>query len=112
MLKFFQKFIAFLSHDTETLFWLDLTSSIEKAGKMVSDAGHGSVYGCKVSLMNGDSGVKIITRYFSKSEGSWEETTVSKVIPKSNVPPAFLERMTTGEELDITDELEMQLESA
>ena len=57
-------------------------------------------------------GVKEISRHYSKVGQQWEETTVTRVVSESEVPSEILERARANEELDITDELEMQLESA
>lgn len=93
-------------------FWNDfvgfLKSAIEKVKNMVS----GVVYGCKVFIKKLSDGVKEISRHYSKVEQHWEETTVTRTISESEVPPEILKRAQGNTELDITDELEMQLESA
>lgn len=93
-------------------FWNDfvsfLKSSIEKVKSLVS----GIVYGCRVFIRKLSDGVKEISRHYSKVEQHWEETTVTRTIPENEVPPDILKRAMNDSEMDITDELEMQLESA
>ena len=72
----------------------------------------GIVYGCRVFVKKIHEGVKEISRHYSKVDQHWEETTVTRVVSESEVPSEILERARANEELDITDELEMQLESA
>ena len=58
---------------------------------------------------------KDISRNYSKVDNHWQETIVTREIPASKVPEDILARANEigyGQELDITDELEMQLESA
>ena len=69
----------------------------------------GIVYGCKVFVKKLQEGVKEISRHYSKVDQHWQETTVTKIISESEVPPEILARAKASEELDITDELEMQL---
>ena len=53
--------------------------------------------------------VKEISRHYSRVDQHWEETTITRIVSESEVPPEILERARANEELDITDELEMQL---
>lgn len=57
-------------------------------------------------------GVKEISRHYSKVADHWEETIVTTRVSESEVPPEILKRAQQYEEMDITDELEMQLENA
>ncbi len=93
-------------------FWNDLVSFLKKAAQKVSEIVSGVVYGCKVFLRKVREGAKEISRHYSKVDQHWEETTITRVVPESEVPPEILERASTNSELDITEELEMQLESA
>ncbi len=93
-------------------FWNDLVSFLKKAIQKVQQIIAGIVYGCKVFVKKVREGVKEISRHYSKVDQHWEETTITKVISESEVPPEILERANTSVELDITDELELQLESA
>lgn len=93
-------------------FWNDLVSFLKKAVNKVKQIVNGIVYGCKVFVRKLSEGVKEISRHYSKVDQHWEETTVTRTINESEVPPEILERANRGQDLDITDELEMQLESA
>lgn len=93
-------------------FWNDIVKFLKKAVEKVRRLVEGVVYGCKVFVKKMREGVKEISRHYFKVDQHWEETTVTKVISESEVPPEILERARANEELDITDELEMQLESA
>ena len=93
-------------------FWNDIVKFLKKAVEKVRRLVEGVVYGCKVFVKKMRGGVKETSRHYSKVDQHWEETTVTKAISESEVPPEILERARANEELDITDELEMQLESA
>ena len=90
-------------------FWNDLLNFLKKAIQKVRKIVDGIVYGCKVFIKKMREGVKEISRHYSKVDQHWEETTITKVISESEVPPEILERARTNRELDITEELEMQL---
>lgn len=90
-------------------FWNDLVSFLKKALQKVQQLVEGIVYGCKVFVKKLQEGVKEISRHYSKVDQHWQETTVTKIISESEVPPEILARAKASEELDITDELEMQL---
>ncbi len=93
-------------------FWNDIVNFLKKAAQKVRQIVEGVVYGFTVFVKKMYEGVKEISRHYSKVEQHWEETTITRVISESEVPPEILERANSYEELDITDELEMQLESA
>lgn len=93
-------------------FWKDLVNFLRKAVQKVQQVISGIVYGCRVFVKKIHEGVKEISRHYSKVDQHWEETTVTRVVSESEVPSEILERARANEELDITDELEMQLESA
>lgn len=93
-------------------FWKDLVNFLRKAVQKVQQIISGIVYGCRVFVKKIHEGVKEISRHYSKVDQHWEETTITRVVSESEVPSEILERARANEELDITDELEMQLESA
>ena len=93
-------------------FWKDLVEFLRKAVQKVQQIITGIVYGCRVFIKKLREGVKEISRHYSKVDQHWEETTVTRVVSESDVPPEILERARASEELDITNELELQLESA
>jgi len=93
-------------------FWNELVSFLKKAVQKVREMVAGVLYGFKVFVKKLREGVKEISRHYSKVDQHWEETTVTKTIPESEVPPEILERAQANVELDITDELEMELTNA
>lgn len=93
-------------------FWNDMVSFLKSAIEKVKNLVSGVVYGCKVFIKKISDGFKEISRHYSKVEQHWEETTITRTVPESEVPPEILKRAESDKELDITDELEMQLESA
>lgn len=90
-------------------FWDNIKKFLRKAVEKVRSVIRGVLYGCKVFLKKTGEAVKEISRHYSKVDGQWEETTVIKTVSESEVPKEFLERAREQEELDITDECEMQL---
>lgn len=96
-------------------FWNDLVAFLKKAVEKVRALVAGIVYGTKVFIRKIGEAFKEISRNYSKVDDHWQETIVTREIPASKVPEDILARANEigyGQELDITDELEMQLESA
>ena len=96
-------------------FWNDLVAFLKKAVEKVRAVVAGIVYGTKVFIRKIGEAFKEISRNYSKVDDHWQETIVTREIPASKVPEDILARANEigyGQELDITDELEMQLESA
>lgn len=96
-------------------FWNDLVSFLKKAVEKVQALVAGIVYGTKVFLRKIGEAIKEISRSYSKVGDHWQETVITREIPASKVPEDILARadaMGYGQEMDITDELEMKLESA
>lgn len=93
-------------------FWKDLVKFLQKAIEKVQQVVSGILYGTKVFIKKMSEAVKEISRHYSKVDGHWQETIVTKTISESEVPEDILKRAGYDTELDITDELEMQLESA
>jgi len=90
-------------------FWNDLVDFLKKAVNKVQQIVAGIVYGSKAFVKKIREGIKEISHHYTKVDQHWQETTVTKIISESEVPPKILERAKADRELDITDELEMQL---
>lgn len=90
-------------------FWRDFHNFILKAIERVKQVVNGIVYGCRVFVKKLQEGVQEISRHYSKVGQHWEETTVTRRVSESEVPPEILERAKASAELDITEEMEMQL---
>ena len=93
-------------------FWFDLVKFLKKAVEKVRQVVDGVVYGFKVFVTKMREGVREISRHYSKVDQHWEETTVTRTVSESEVPPEILARAEAYRELDITDELEMELSNA
>lgn len=93
-------------------FWNNIVSFLKAATEKIKKLVAGIVYGCKVFIQKMSEGFKEISRHYSKVQEHWEETIVTKTVPESEVPPEIRKRAESYEEVDITDELEMQLENA
>lgn len=93
-------------------FWNDLVTFLKKAVQKVQQVVAGIVYGARVFIQKMREGIKEISRHYSKVEGHWQETTVTRTVSESEVPKEILQRANHSNELDITDELEMQLKNA
>ena len=91
------------------VFWKDILNFLQKAIRKVQQVVEGILYGSKVMIRKISDGFKEISRHYSKLDGVWQETTITRTVPESQVPKEFRERAARCEELDITDELEMQL---
>lgn len=93
-------------------FWNDLVDFLKQAVRKASQIVSGVIYGFKVFIKRMGQAVSEISRHYSKVDQHWEETTVTRVISESEVPPEILARANAGQELDITNELELELTSA
>ncbi len=93
-------------------FWEDILSFLKKAVNRVKQMVAGILYGSKVFIRKLSEGVREISRHYSKVDEHWEETTVTRTVPASEVPEEFLKKAGYDVELDITDEMELQLETA
>ena len=92
-------------------FWKDLVDFLKTAVQKVQQMVTGVVYGFKVFVKKLYEGVKEISRHYSKVGQHWQETTITRMVSESEVPAEILERARASEELDITDELELQLQN-
>lgn len=94
-------------------FWDDILAFLKKALAKVKSIVKGIVYGAQVFMKKLKEGCQEIARYYSKVEDHWEETIVTKTISENQVPKEILERAErAAHEIDITDELELQLQNA
>ena len=86
-------------------YWNEITSWLKRAIDKVKTIVKGIVYGCKVLARKISEGFKEISRHYSKKGTQWEETTVTRTIPESEVPPDILAKVGY-EETDLSDEYE------
>ena len=92
-----------------TVFWDDLRDFLTKAAAKARQLADGVVYGCRVFLKKLWEGVQEISRHYYKVGQHWEEAEFTRQVPASEVPPELLSRVNANAELDITEEMEMQL---
>ena len=92
-------------------FWEDIVEWMQETIEMVKRKIKGVLVGSKVYIKKLGDKVEEIARHYSKNEkDQWEETTVTKRVSPDEVPEEFLQQAEqNNDELDITDELEMQL---
>ena len=93
-----------------SLFWKDICNFLKRAMEKVRQIVRGIVMGSKIFLKKIWEGVQEISRTYSYDNANrqWEETTTTRTVSPSDVPPEFLQKVSS-EEMDVTDELEMQL---
>ena len=91
-------------------FWKDIINFQKKTLEGVSQITGKEALGEKVFLKKVREGIQIISKFYYKSDEEWEEATISKITPETEVPPDVLEKLSYSEELDITDMLTAWLE--
>lgn len=92
-------------------YWNNILDWVKRAIKKVKEVVKQVVYGTKIFIKKMKEAVKEISKHYSQDElGRWKETIVSKEIPASEVPPEIRAKaMYMNQEVDITNELELQL---
>jgi len=93
------------------VFWNDILDFLRKAIRKVQQIVAGVVAGAKILIQKVRDGLKEISRNYTKVNGHWEETTVTRTIPESEVPADILAKAAYSEETDITDQMELVLEN-
>lgn len=94
------------------IFWNDILNFMQRAILKVKQIVTGIVEGAKILIQKVREGIKEISRNYSKVDGHWEETTVTRTIPESQVPPDILAKAAYSEETDISNDMELVLENA
>ena len=92
-------------------FWDDLVDWLNGAIETVKATVRGIYRGVKVFVQKTWEGVKEISKHYSQVGEHWEETVVKRTISASEVPEDILRMASSGQEVDITRELELQLSS-
>lgn len=93
-------------------FWSDIRDWMVRAVNKVREMIREAVAGAKILLQKVAEGFKEISRNYSKVGEYWKETTVTRTVPASEVPPEIRAKVLGSEAIDFTDELEAQLELA
>lgn len=90
-------------------FWDDIRNWMVRAIQKVQEVVEGVVAGAKILIQKLSEGFKEISRNYSKVGEYWKETTVTRTVPESEVPPEIRAKIHGYEAVDFTEELEMQL---
>lgn len=90
-------------------FWNDITDWLKKAVDKVKQVVKAVVFGFKVFIKKTGEAFKEISKHYSKKGTQWEETTVTRTIDESEVPPEILEKVKQYE-TDLTEDYEEALE--
>lgn len=93
-------------------FWEDILNFLRGAVAYAKDVLGKVVKGVKILVRKISEGIREISKSYSQQNGQWEEITTIKTIDASKVPKDILEKASLYEDVDVTDELEMQLQSA
>lgn len=93
-------------------FWNDMVSWLKRAVQKVKEVIGVVSYGFTVFVRKLREGLKEISKHYSKKQNKWQETIVTKEIDESEVPDEIKAKASMSRDVEITDELEMKLESA
>ncbi len=93
-------------------FWNDILDFLRGAINHIKNILKKVVLGSRILIRKLQEGLKEISKSYAKENGHWEEITSIRTISESEVPKDILEKASLYEDVDITDELEMNLESA
>lgn len=92
-------------------FWNDIVDFIKDTVEKVSRTLNRFVYGTKVFLKKLQEGIQEILKQYSKDGEIWTEITTTRTIPESEVPEEIRNKARYEQEVDITQELELQVTS-
>lgn len=92
-------------------FWDDIRKWLNTLVKKVMRAVKAAVIGVKIFAKKIAEGFQEIAKsYQLDEEGKWHETTVTKTVPESEVPPEILAKAKRmNQEIDISQDLEREL---
>lgn len=94
-------------------FWEDLRDWLKEVVTKVKQVVKRAVVGFKIFVKKMGEAIKEISKNYSQNEeGRWQETVVTREISESEVPADVLAKAKKhrGNEVDVTEELELQLE--
>ena len=90
------------------LFWNNILTWIKKVGEKLKAKIQKAVYGVKLFASKIQGKLKQLSKNYVRNGTEWEEIVVTKEIQEEEVPDYIL-ALEEGNELDITNELEMTL---
>lgn len=93
-------------------FWKDIVAWMKKVVEKVKEIVAKAVVGFKIFVTRMAEAIREIAKNYSQDQhGRWQETIVTREIPESEVPADILAKVRrNGGEVDVTKELELQLE--
>lgn len=92
-------------------FWKDISNWLNTIVKKVMKVVKAAVIGVKVFGKKIVEGFQEIAKSYQLDDnGKWHETTITKTVPESEVPPEILAKARQmNKEVDISEELEREL---
>ena len=91
-------------------FWDDLVDFVKECYHKLKSIVRGILEGFKAFVKWLGGKIQEIIKSYSRVGNQWEETTTTRVIPESEVPPEILAKAKARQDkVDITPELEMQM---
>lgn len=93
-------------------FWKELVEWMKRVVEKVREITAKAVAGVKIFVRKVGEAIKEIAKNYSQDEhGRWHETIVTREIAESEVPEEIRAKVKrTRDEVDVTKELELQLE--
>jgi hypothetical protein len=93
-------------------FWKEMVAWLKKVVEKVKEITEKAVAGFKIFVKKIGEAIKEISKNYSQDQqGRWHETIVSREIPESEVPADILAKVRKAKaEVDVTEELQLQLE--
>lgn len=90
------------------VFWDSIVGWLQRVANKLAEKIKKVVYGTKVLAMRKGGILKKISRNFVRNESEWEEYRIVKDILEDEIPD-HIRDLEEDEEIDITEELELQL---
>ena len=96
------------------LFWKEIKAWIDRIYQKLPESIQENLKGLMAFVQKIEDTVKNIIVYYSYREDTqqWTETTVSRVVDPSTVPKHILKKSTQMKKVDITNDLQKELELA
>lgn len=90
------------------LFWDNILSWLKNITQKIKERLNKLVYGTKVLATKIAGQLKKISKNYVRNGTEWEEYVLTKEIEEDEVPD-YIKALVEGDELDITEELQLQL---
>jgi hypothetical protein len=98
-------------------FWNDIVNWLRKAANKIKEVLGVTVEGTRTFIVKTKEGFKNKSKYYNKNKltNEWEETTYTKQVSESEIPPEILAKVRTQEigiDVSTTEELRLALDNA